>query len=304
MIQIKEVLDFLAKNDIEYLFEGDEEFSFKTFCPLKELKENSITWVRNAKDANVSELNEISGLVLVAELKEKIQGASLPVIYVENAHRTYFRVVAHFFESQDPENRHEGIAVTAVVETTDVGEHLFVGHHTYIGSDVKIGCNVSILNNVTIQGKVEIGDYTVIESGATIGVCGFGHYLNEEGKPVCVPHFGGVIIGSNVRIGANSAVARGCLSDTVIEDYVKIDNLCHIAHNVHIKQRAQVIAGSVIGGSTIVGEGVWLAPGSLLNNGINVGENAYFGLGAVAIKDVPGNKVVVGMPVKILRDRE
>lgn len=303
MIRIKEVLDFLTENNIEYVFEGDGESTFEIFCPLKELKENSITWVRHATDIDVSKLNATSGIVLVAELNDKVYGASFPIIYVKNAHRTYFRIVARFFESLDPENRKEGIASTAIVETSNVGEHLFVGHHTYIGPDVKIGCNVSILNNATIQGKVVIGDNSVIESGATIGVCGFGHYTSEEGEPICVPHFGGVVIGSNVRIGANSAVARGCLSDTVIEDYVKIDNLCHIAHNVHIKSRVQITAGVVVAGSTTIEEDVWLAPGSLLNNGINVGKNAYFGLGAVAIKDVPGNKVVVGMPVKILRDR-
>jgi len=303
MIRIKEVLDFLTENNIEYVVEGDGESTFEIFCPLKELKENSITWVRHATDIDVSKLNATSGIVLVAELNDKVYGASFPIIYVKNAHRTYFRIVARFFESLDPENRKEGIASTAIVETSNVGEHLFVGHHTYIGPDVKIGCNVSILNNVTIQGKVEIGDYTVIESGTTICACGFGHYLDENGYPVCVPHFGGIIIGSHVKIGANNAISRGCLSDTIIEDYVKTDNHCHIAHNDHIRQRVQITAGVVISGSTTVEEDAWLAPGSILNNSITVGKNAYFGLGTVATKNVPQNKVVIGVPAKVLRDR-
>lgn len=303
MIKISEVLTFLEMSNIKYIYDGNQDIAFETFCPLNLLKENSITWVRNAERLEVNAINKIKGIVLVAELDSKIRGNLFPIIYVDNAHRTFFRILPHFFKENDPDNRKSGIASTAVMETQNIGKDLYVGHHTYIGSEVEIGNHVTILNNVTIQGRVTIGDYTIIESGTTIGACGFGQYWDEAGNPVTVIHMGGVIIGHHVKIGANNGISRGCLADTIIEDYVQTDNLCHIAHNDVIQKGAILTANSVLSGSTTVGENAWLAPGSLLNNSITVGKDAFLGLGAVATKDVPENKVVVGMPAKPLRDR-
>lgn len=302
-IAVLDVLRFIDSIGVKSELEGMDSVEFEGYCPLNALKENSITWVRNIEDIILPEMNSYKNIVLIAELGEKIE-ASFPVIYVENAHRTYFKIMEHFFGSRDFERKAPKIEQTAVVETDNVGEGVYIGHHTYIDKDVTIGNYVKIYHNVTIQGKCSIGDYTVIESGASIGVCGFGHYTDFDGNPVCVPHLGGVFIGNHVRIGANTAVVRGCLADTVIEDYAKIDNLCHIAHNTHIKSRAMLTASTVISGSVTVGEGAWFGPGSLVKNGIEVGENAFFGIGAVATKSVPANKVMVGVPAKVLRDRE
>lgn len=302
-VSVGEILSFFDTKQIKYKFSGDPNVSVNAFCPLHSPKDYSITWVRKIADVPVEKLNRRSGMLLVAELGEEIETLNCSVIYADNAHRSFFRVLEHFFSESDPEQKREGIESSAVVETANLGEHVYIGHHSYIGRDVKTGDYVRILNNVTIQGSVTIGDYTVIESGSTIGACGYGHYNDENGDPVCVPHLGGVVIGSHVKIGANNAVSRGCLSDTVIEDYVKTDNLCHIAHNDVIKRGAMLTANTVLSGSTTIGKRVWTAPGSLLNNSITVGDDAFLGLGAAVTKDVPEGKVVVGVPAKVLRER-
>ena len=301
---IAEILTYLDQKGIHYSYSGDPKTTFSDYCPLNNIKPNSITWVRHSEDANIEKMNRIEGLVLFTELGVEFHNANFPIIQVDNVHRSYFRVISHFFQAKDPEQHEPMIASTAVIETDRIGKNVYIGHHTYIGPEVTIGDNVIILHNVTMEGKVIIGNYTTIESGTTIGACGFGHYWNEEKNPVAVPHLGGVVIGQHVKIGANNAISRGCLSDTIIEDYVKTDNLCHIAHNDHIKHGAMLTANSVISGSTVIGRNAWLAPGSLLNNAIEVGDNAFLGIGAVATKNVPAGKIVVGMPAKVLRDRE
>ena len=232
----------------------------------------------------------------------EISSALFPILYAENAHRTYFRILAHFFSDEDPENRGSGIASTAIVESVNIGDNVYIGHHTYIGKDVVVGNHVQILNNVSIQGKVRVGDNTVIESGVSIGTCGYGHYTDENGHPVCVPHLGGVCIGANVKIGANCVIARGCLADTVIEDYAKIDALSHIAHNVYVKSGAMIVNALVCGSATI-GENTWLAPGTVVRNQVTVGHDSLLGLGTIAAKDIPPGKLAVGVPAKVVRNR-
>lgn len=275
-MKIKDILNLLDTLEIKWSFVGDKGTEITSFCPLNSLKEHSLTWVRHAEDAPTELLNKTQGIVLMAEKGAKFHGLNKPVIWTENAHRSYFKVIAHFFTDADPGCHVPDIEPTATVLTECMGDGCYVGHHTYIGKDVIIGNHVTILHNVTIDGSVSIGDHTVIESGTVIGVCGFGHYKDDDGNPVCVPHLGGVVIGSHVDIGANNAISRGCLADTIIEDYVKTDNLCHIAHNDHIKRGAMLTAGVVVSGSTTVGENVWLAPGSLLNNCAGWSCQGYF----------------------------
>lgn len=301
---IKNIVELLDKYNVEYHCEGKTDAGFDGFCPLNRLKDNSLTWVRNADNLNVDELNQHHNLVLIAENGASIPNASFSILYVPNAHRTFFRIVQELFAEMDPEIKLPQIASTAVVETEQFGEALYVGHHTVIEKGVKLGNHVTILNNVTIQGNVTIGDYTTIESGTVIGACGFGHYWDEEERPIDVPHFGGVVIGNHVKIGASNTISRGCLADTVIEDYVKTDNLVHIAHNDYIKYGAMLTACVEISGSTTVGKNAWLAPGTAVREGIELGDDIYTGIGTVITKSQPAGKVVVGVPAKVLRDRK
>lgn len=167
-----------------------------------------------------------------------------------------------------------------------------------------IGDNVVIKNNVSIEGKVIIGNNTIIHSGVVIGTDGFGYYQNEEGKNIKVPHYGGVVIGEYVEIGANTCIDRGTLDDTVIGNYVKIDNLCHIGHNCVIEDNSSIVALSMLGGSAEISKNSYIAPGVMIKNQLKIGENSLIGMGAVVTKDVEKNKVVAGVPAKVIRENE
>ena len=191
---------------------------------------------------------------------------------------------------------------TAVIKSKNVGENCFIGHHSFIGADVTLEDNVYVGHNVTIQNRVYIKENTIIGSGCVIGGDGFGYYKDDRGISKKVPHFGGVIIGKNVEIGSNTCIDRGTLDDTIIGDYVKIDNLCHIAHNVQIGEKSKVIALSVLAGSCKLGEAVYVAPGTLVKNQVKVGAGSVIGMGGMVLKDVEKGKVMVGAPAKVLRN--
>lgn len=150
------------------------------------------------------------------------------------------------------------------------------------------------------MGNVIIGEECNIKSGVVIGQAGFGFEKDENGIPIHFPHLGRIVIGNNVYIGANTVIDRATLTSTIIGDHVKIDNLVHIAHNVIIGDYSYIIAGTILGGGVHIGKNCWIAPNVSIKQQLSIGDNALVGLGAVVLKNVDDNMIVVGNPAKIL----
>ena len=112
-----------------------------------------------------------------------------------------------------------------------------------------------------------------------------------------VRHFGGVSIGDEVLIGANTCIARGTIDDTLIGKGSKIDALNLIAHNVVIDSNVGCAGGSMISGSVQLKSGSYIVD-SIIKNQLTVGEGAFVGMGSVVIKDVPDGATVYGVPAR------
>lgn len=184
----------------------------------------------------------------------------------------------------------------------EVHPTVITGQNVVIEKGCYIGENTIIEHNVVIHSGTRIGKNCRIRSCSSIGSDGFGFERLENKKPIRFPHLGGVLIGDNVEVGSCTAIACGTLSDTVIEDNVKIDNLVHIAHNCLIKNGAFIIACAEISGGVVVGENSWIAPNSCTHQKITIGENSLIGLGAVVTRDVPSLSVYAGNPAKKIRN--
>ncbi len=144
-------------------------------------------------------------------------------------------------------------AFVTIGEGSTIASGARIGAGTRIGRDVTIGANTSIAANVCIADRVAIGERCRIQSGAVIGSDGFGFAPGKDGW-TRVPQVGGVRIGDDVDIGANTTIDRGAIDDTVIEDDVRLDNLVQIAHNVRVGAHTAMAAQCGIAGSTVIGE--------------------------------------------------
>ncbi len=151
------------------------------------------------------------------------------------------------------------IGPNVVVESgARVGRGVVIGPGCYIGRDAVIGDGTWLHANVSIGADCVLGQHCIVHSGAVIGSDGF-VYAHDGVRWEKTPQLGRVIIGDEVEIGANTTIDRGALGDTVIERGVKLDNLIHIAHNVHIGEDTAMAACVGIAGSTHVGKRCTLA---------------------------------------------
>lgn len=144
-------------------------------------------------------------------------------------------------------------AHVSIGDDSTIGENAYIGPGSVVGPDCSIGDDCRLIANVTLVRQVSLGARSIIQPGVVIGADGFGNAMTKEGW-VKVPQLGGVRIGDDVEIGANTTVDCGAIDDTVIEDGVRIDNLCMIAHNAHIGAHTAMAGASGVSGSTRVGK--------------------------------------------------
>jgi len=146
------------------------------------------------------------------------------------------------------------VAALAIVEDdVELGERSFVGPGCIVQRGARLGADSRLIARVTLGPGVRLGERCIVHPGAVIGSDGFGFARDGEAW-FKVPQQGGVRVGDDVEIGANTTVDRGAIDDTVIEDGVKLDNQIQVGHNVSIGAHTAIAACTGISGSTSIGK--------------------------------------------------
>jgi UDP-3-O-[3-hydroxymyristoyl] glucosamine N-acyltransferase len=182
------------------------------------------------------------------------------------------------------------VGANAVIgERCEVGEGATVGAGSVLGAHVVVGAHTRLHPRVTLLDHVRIGRRCTIHSGAVIGADGFG-FAPDHGAWCKIPQIGGVLIGDDVEIGANTTVDRGTIEDTVIEDGVKLDNLVQIAHNARLGAHTIMAAMSGVAGSTKVGKRCMIGGGVVMINSLTICDDVLFTFRSIVTKsvDAPG----------------
>lgn len=178
------------------------------------------------------------------------------------------------------------IAANAVVAAdSKIGQHVVIGAGSYVGPRCHIGDRSRLVANVTLVQDATLGERNVIHPGAVIGAQGFGNAMGPDGW-VRIPQIGGVRLGDDVEIGANTTIDRGAIDDTVIGNGVRLDNLIQIAHNVRIGDHTAMAAMTGISGSTVIGKRCMFAGQSGTFGHIRICDDAVIGAAAVISKDI------------------
>lgn len=251
-------------------------------------------------------------------------------IEVERPRLAMMKLLTMFYT---PPTTGEGIHPTAVVyPTAKIGKNVSLGPNVIVNEGAVIGDNTKLLANVyigenavigtdclfhagvNIGSNSIIGNRVIINHGASIGADGFSFVtetpdnienakkegeIKETNKNQVVykiPSLGGVKIGDDVEIGANTCIDKGTIEYTTIGNQTKIDDLVMIGHNCKIGNACMIVSQAGIAGSCVIGDRVVIAGQAGLADHLTVGSDSIIMAQAGVSKSFPDKSIIVGAP--------
>jgi UDP-3-O-[3-hydroxymyristoyl] glucosamine N-acyltransferase len=298
-ILLIKIIDFLGSS-IKAVHGNPTDIEIKYLKDPQSVDEFTLDWVnpRQPAQQKIAESSIAKAIVVSPhiEFTQSLKDNGKVLLVVENPKLTIAKVGNEFFVTRPAANIHTSAVIHPEAK---LGKDIFIGANSIIGK-CKIGNIATIYQNVVINDDVEIGDGVIIKPGAVLGFDGFGYEREKNGQLIKFPQLGKLIIHDQVDIGSNTVIDKGSLANTIIGHGTKINNLCHIAHNVVIGKNVVITAHVNISGSSIIEDNVWIAPNSSLRGHQKIGQGTTIGMGAVVTKDVPEGETWVGNPAKKL----
>jgi UDP-3-O-[3-hydroxymyristoyl] glucosamine N-acyltransferase len=181
----------------------------------------------------------------------------------------------------------------------EIGKNVVIEPNTYIGAYCAIGNGSYIESNCSVNFAF-LGDYIRLYAGAKIGQDGFGYALGAD-KHISVPQLGRVILQDYVHIGANTAIDKGALDDTIIGEGTKIDNLVQIGHNVKIGRHCVIAGQCAIAGSVEIEDYVMIGGQTCISGHLKIHTAARISGGSSVMHNVPAKATWAGVPAKDIK---
>ena len=174
----------------------------------------------------------------------------------------------------------------AVIEAgAEIGDDVVIGAHAYVGASVVVGAGTRLAPRVTLMAGTRLGARCLLHGGVVIGADGFG-FAPDQGRWEKIEQLGGVLIGDDVEIGANTCIDRGALDDTVIGHGVKLDNLIQIAHNVKIGDHSAMAGCVGVAGSTRIGRGCTIGGAAMILGHLELADGVHISAASVVMRSV------------------
>ncbi len=219
-----------------------------------------------------------------------------------------YALLAQWFDQRRMSRLETGIHATAIIapsaqladdvsigpycvieEGVRIGQGTRLGAHCVIGANSMLGKDCLLHARVTLYHNVSVGDRAILHSGSVLGADGFGFAPdphNAAGAWAKIAQIGGVLLGNDVEIGANTTVDRGALENTLVGNGVKLDNQIMIGHNVQIGDHTAMAACVGVAGSTIIGQRCTIAGAAMLSGHLVLGDDVHVSGGTAVTSNI------------------
>ena len=283
---------------------GDADVEVIGIAPLSDAGASHITFLSNPRFREQAAQTRAAALILSSADNEALTAVRAGARIVVDNPYAYFAHAAQWFAAQNAIPARAGIHPSAVVDPAAqvaasasigphvtieagarIGEHCVIGAGCYIGRDAQIGAGTLFHPRVSFLDGCSIGERGIIHSGAVIGADGFG-FASERGAWIKIPQTGAVSIGDDVEIGANTSIDRGALSDTVIEDGVKLDNQIQIGHNCRIGAHTAMAGCVGVAGSAIIGRHCTFGGAAMVLGHLTIADNVHISSGSLVSRSI------------------
>jgi acetyltransferase-like isoleucine patch superfamily enzyme len=158
---------------------------------------------------------------------------------------------------------------------TTIGDGTIVSTGAIVFAGSSIGARVILGDQSCVRERVEIGDDVVL---------GRGSYIEND-----------TTVGALTKIQAEAYIT----AYSTLEDNVFIAP-CVVTTNDNYMGRTEKRLSQLRGPT--IRRGARIGGGAILCPGVEIGEEAFVGAGAVVTKDVPPRRLVVGSPARVLRE--
>lgn len=296
-MKVKDIADFLKSIQVPFELIGDEQQQINGYSSLYRCKPETIVWARDYATflGRNNKAPEQFALLITSFDNIETNGISAKLM-TEDPRNVFFRIIDHFWGKPDV----RGISPMAIIHPkAKLGENVSIGDGCVISEGTQIGDNTVLGARVVTIGFVKIGSDCHIQSGVIIGEDGMA-LVKDDCFVKPIPHYGGVEIGNRVYIGANTCICRGTIENTILCDDVKVDQLCHIAHNCVIEERTLLLAGTILLGGVEIGKDVKINS-ALVKEQKTVGNGAVVAHGTVVTRKLTDGVTVQGNPMTIIK---
>jgi UDP-3-O-[3-hydroxymyristoyl] glucosamine N-acyltransferase len=286
---------------------GDGAVELTGFATADGARPGDLTFAEQASYFATAEQSQASAILVSSDFTS----SQKVLIRVSNTRVAVARLLPLFFPPEQPAPGVDPSAVIAasaqIDPTVHVGPHCVIGGGVrlgarsvliggnHLGPDCQIGEDVCLFPNVVLYPKTQLGNRVRIHAGTVIGSDGYG-YVFDEGRHRKMLQVGRVIIHDDVEIGANTAIDRGALGDTIVGSGTKIDNLVHVAHNVVFGRHCLILGQVGFAGSTRLGDYCVIASQAGIAGHLKLGNQATVGAKSGVMRDIPDKGTVLGMP--------
>lgn len=314
-ITIQQILEKFS--ELVSLHSGEPNREVSGPSSMEHPKKGSICYVAKEALIDNCVKNEVSVIVVPLSIAEKLgEFPNTTILASKNIHLAMATINTYFFNPRQPPHafNNERVHSSAVIsDTATIGSNVFIGpgcvieDGVVIDNDCKVGPNTVVRRKARIGKGTCIGANTVIEPHAEIGescylysqvfighhcvlgkACviqpqtaigteGYGYATDSNRQHHFKPHYGRVVLGDRVEVGGCVCIDRGVYVDSTIGDGTKIDNYCHLAHNITMGKNCLITAGIITAGSVKMGDNCVVAGRVSINGHLEITDNVVIG---------------------------